>query len=486
MHFLRNLTILALVVAAGCGGSSNTNPPSSPPPATGGDTITGRERIGWVQQADASDLPFLDYFLYVDGARRELDDTCTPTNTGNSYECSAALPPLTAGTHTLELAASFTNAAGVEVEGPRSAALRVTVAGAVASAEGFAGEGSFVSTDGLPITARLMARSLSDPVDLAVAPDGRVFVAERGGRVLSVHPDDPDAPVTAMTGADLARMARGADAALASIALAPDFDESGVVHLASVTAGGEGSILEVSRLREVGGRFGEAAGVVRRPVPSEAPVVARFGPDDALYLGIGTGADPGSAQTLASDGGKILKVLADGTTPDGMPWDSPVFSVGHHDPRGLAWHPSDQAMWEVERDEQGDELNTIRAGANYGWPTARGTVRHPSVTPPILSLPEGSEPSGIAIVSAPGSPVLGDLIISALGGADLFRLRIDGQGRRTLAGRLLQGRFGRIAQIAAGADGSLYVITANSDRWGPGNDVLIKLTTPSTRRPSRR
>jgi glucose/arabinose dehydrogenase len=40
----------------------------------------------------------------------------------------------------------------------------------------------------------------------------------------------------------------------------------------------------------------------------------------------------------------------------------------------------------------------------------------------------------------------------------------------------LKGQYGRLSAVAAGADGALYVTTSNRETWGPGNDVVIKLT----------
>src|SRR5688572_3948327 len=83
--------LLLLVLAVACGDS---RPPTPSPPGTGvGETITGRERIGWDQAAaNASELATFRYAIYVDGARSELADvTCAQTATAVGFACSARL-----------------------------------------------------------------------------------------------------------------------------------------------------------------------------------------------------------------------------------------------------------------------------------------------------------------------------------------------------------------------------------------------------------
>lgn len=471
-----HLTILAsLVLIAGCGGSGD--PPSSPPPGGSGDAITGRERIGWTQRADSpSDLALYSYVLYVDQSRRPLEGVTCAAAAADAVDCSAPLPSLTTGAHALEIAAAVTDAAGTMVEGARSAVLRVTVTGLTApgSAEDIEG-GAFLSSDGVQLRAEILARNLVDPVDVAAAPDGRVFVAEGDGQVRVVERDGSRSTV-ALTERDLRAVSRGAEIRLASIALAPDFAASGLLHLASIAVTGEDAVLQITRLRELDGRLAQAATIGTHPVSADATVISRFGPDGMLYLGVGAGANHAGAQLLARASGKILRLREDGGTPAGNPWSTPLFSLGHHDPRGLAWLGAGDQLWEVEREGSGDEINAVRAGANYGWPLVRGREHHPRVTSPALSLPLGAEVSGVAVVTAPGSPLAGDLIVAALGAEDLIRVRPGAQAGAAIVGHLLQRRFGRIAQVASDRQGLLYVVTANSARWGAGRDMLIRIS----------
>src|SRR5262249_30978874 len=124
-------TVALSLLVAGCGHSAPSPPVVTPPQGT--ETINGSERLGWDQPAaDAAELATIRYAIYVDGTRSELTGpTCSTTATATSFACSARLPALTPGTHTLELASFVQD--GSLLESPRSAPLRVTLAGVVTS-----------------------------------------------------------------------------------------------------------------------------------------------------------------------------------------------------------------------------------------------------------------------------------------------------------------------------------------------------------------
>lgn len=465
---------LALALTFGaCGGSSDPPSPGTPAP-DGGETITGRERIGWAQPAqDAAQLATFDYAAYVDGARHVLaNETCTPAS-GGTFDCSSPLPPLTPGQHTIELVA-FVTTNGTVVESERSAPLRVTVAGATPSAPAAPPQESTLSTsDGYRLRAIVAAQGLDDPTDLAVAPDGRIFVTERAGRVRIVGPDglqNPDA-------LELRDVAESDESGLTAIALHPEFEKRGHVYLAYAIEGRDGPVFRITRFREQGGILGEGAVIARERVESPHHVVVRFGQDRRLYAGFATGPDPRAAQNASSVLGKILRLNDDGTTPRDNPGPSAVYSSGHRDPRALAWRPSTGDMWEVERDrEAGDELNTIVGGGNYGWPLVRGAHTHPDSVPAALVLPAGTDVSGACFVPlASSSPLAGELLVASRGAEDLLRIRVGANGRPGLVEGLLQGRYGRVGAVDVAPDGTIYVATANRETWGPGRDVLIRI-----------
>ena len=458
----------AFVVFSGlawCSGCGDPSPPPTPEPNPGaGEMITGRERLGWTQRAvDAAELATFEYAIYVDGSRRALaGDMCTPS--GTAFECSAPLPPLTAGSHALALAA-FTVVNGTVIESPPSASLQVTVTAAASPATAEAGAADVIEMpDGLRLRTSVLRRHLDDPVDLAVVPDGTLLVAERSGAIISI---------TAAGAAEAidGPPQRGFEA-LESIAIHPDFARTRLVFAVYRTA----ASFAVVRLREAGGRLGEVA-VVREIQANIAHVsaVARFGPDRRLYVAIGAGTDPSESQNPASPLGKILRLDEDGSSPRDNPKGSPVFSSGHRDPRGLVWDTPTLRMWAVDADEAGDELNLIAPGRHYGWPLARGRGSYPGATPAVFTWPPGTDVrSAAAVPLTAGEPFGGTLVVAARGAQDLLRIRIGVDGTAIVSDRVLHGRFGRIGNVAA-ATNAVYFTTANRDLWGPGEDLLISL-----------
>jgi hypothetical protein len=111
--------VFATVLTAACGGSS-------PPAPTEGDVVTGSERFGWDQPAaDAGELASFRYAMYVDDARSEAANvSCETASSGGRFVCTSSIPSMSAGAHSVQVAA-FILDAGVVLESSRSAAVRV-------------------------------------------------------------------------------------------------------------------------------------------------------------------------------------------------------------------------------------------------------------------------------------------------------------------------------------------------------------------------
>ena len=476
----RTLLALSLLAAAACGGGDGESPPSSPPPSGSGDTITGRERFGWTQAASASDASVLQFAAYVDGNRMVLQDVACSGGSGG-LECNAPLPSMSPGRHTLELAAFYQSTDGL-VEGPRSAALQLQVTGITPSNEPASSkrvaapeDGPVAASDGTMLDAAILGGDLLNPVDVAADPSGRVFVAERAG---TIRVFDRDGASSGGDSVDSLSSSHDAASTVLSIALAPDFSESHFVYALKIeTAGSEPRALLV-RARELNGRIGQEAVIASAPVSGVDPAgVIRFGPDGALYVGLGSRSITAQAVGGSRDGGAILRLRPDGRTPGDNPRSSPVYSSGHRDPSGFVWLRSG-AFMEVESGQEADEINTVRAGGDYGWPSVNGRARLAGTSPATVLLPPGTLPSGMTAVNDRQSRLDGDLIVSSTGLDDLLRIRMTPAGKPTgeESVRLLQGRFGAIGQVTATPDGALVFVTRNREAWGEGHDVLIRLT----------
>ncbi|MFF1574344.1 PQQ-dependent sugar dehydrogenase [Leifsonia sp. NPDC058292] len=194
-----------------------------------------------------------------------------------------------------------------------------------------------------------------------------------------------------------------------------------------------------------------------------------FGPDGMLYVTVGDASDSENAQDVASLSGKILRLTPDGGVPGDNPFPgSPVWSYGHRNPQGIAWD-SHGTMWASEFGQNTwDELNIIKPGSNYGWPTVEGIGNDPKFTDPVFqwSTDEAS-PSGLAIV--------GDTIFMAgLGGERLWTVWSAAGAPPVTAKAFFDGTFGRIRDVVSRGT-SLWILTNNTDGRGDPRDDDDKL-----------
>jgi glucose/arabinose dehydrogenase len=198
-----------------------------------------------------------------------------------------------------------------------------------------------------------------------------------------------------------------------------------------------------------------------------------FGPDGMLYVSTGDAAQPDRAQNLESLGGKILRLSPDGTVPADNPFaGSPVFSYGHRNVQGLAFD-QDGRLWASEFGQNTwDELNLIEAGGNYGWPVVEGVGNDDRFIEPVAqwSTDEAS-PSGIAYVRD-------TVFLASLRGQRLWQVPVP-DGVAGTPTDFAAGEFGRLRAAALAPDGSLWVLTNNTDGRGEprdGDDRILRVT----------
>ena len=198
-----------------------------------------------------------------------------------------------------------------------------------------------------------------------------------------------------------------------------------------------------------------------------------FGPDDMLYLTTGDAQEPSQSQDLDSLAGKILRITPDGEIPDDNPFDdSPVYSYGHRNPQGLAW-TEDGTMYSSEFGEDDwDELNIIEAGGNYGWPEVEGMGGEPEYIDPVQQwAPADASPSAIEIHND-------TIYMAALRGQRLWEIPLEDVETST---EYLAHEFGRLREATTAPDGSLWILTNNTDGVGdPGenDDLLLRIEEP--------
>lgn len=338
-----------------------------------------------------------------------------------------------------------------------------------------------------------VASGLAVPWDLAFAPDGRIFVTERAGRIRVIERGVLRPEPWAVLPVE-----RRSETGLMGIALAPDFAASGHLYVVGAFAAGENRVENrVYRLTERGG-----AGVERRLVLGGIPVARyhagaalRFGPDGMLYLTTGDATRPGSSQDTASLAGKVLRIRPDGAVPADNPVrGSYVYALGVRNPQGLAWHPRtgdlfapDHGPTRLPREwfrAGRDELNAIVPGGNYGWPGAAGDQGGAEYLRPLVEWTPAIAPGAMAFYTGSAFPWRENAFVAALRGKQLLRIVLErAPGERTgwravSSEPLFRDALGRIRAVVMGPDGHLYFTTSNRDGRGepsPDDDHLLRI-----------
>jgi len=328
---------------------------------------------------------------------------------------------------------------------------------------------------------------LEAPWALDFAPDGRIFVTERGGRIRIIQ-DGKLLPQPWLT----LDVAATGEAGLLGLALDPGFAQNHYAYVAYTTRAGSGLQNRLVRLRD---DPATGQGVIDRVLLDGIPGNGnhdggrvKFGPDGKLYWTMGDAQNGAAAQNLNSLNGKILRLNPDGTIPTDNPFPgSPVYSYGHRNPQGLAWQPGTGRLYATEHGPSGvpaccrDEVNFVEPGVNYGWPVITGDQTRPGMVTPVLQsgTSETWAPSGATFVTA--GPWAGSLLFAGLRGQSLYRVVLDPADPRRVVKfeRLFAQQYGRLRDVAQGPDGALYILTSNLDGRGvppPDGDRVLRLS----------
>ncbi|NVM94939.1 PQQ-dependent sugar dehydrogenase [Arthrobacter wenxiniae] len=321
---------------------------------------------------------------------------------------------------------------------------------------------------------------LAAPWSMVVLGDGHLLVSERdAGQVIDVAPKGTRQLVGTVAG--VVHQGEGGLLGLAvHVGSCPrpgpfDPDNPCLDLFAYLTTATDNRIVRMPLLETAGRRSLGPAAVILQGIPKSSNHNGgriAFGPDGMLYVGTGDAGTSANAQNRSSLSGKILRMTPDGGIPAGNPFPgSPVWSMGHRNVQGIAWD-SRGRMWASEFGQNTwDELNEIRAGRNYGWPTVEG-MGGPDLAPftnPVLVWPtDQASPSGIAISGT-------TLYMAALRGERLWQVALDGEPS---ARALLTNQLGRLRDVALTPGGRLLVLTNNTDGRGaptPGGDRIVEV-----------
>ena len=312
-------------------------------------------------------------------------------------------------------------------------------------------------------------------------PDGRMIFTERPGRV-RVYENGKLRPEPLFTVPDVEP--RG-ESGLMSVALHPQFAANHLLYLSyAYNAGGQ--LVRVVRYRETPAGFTDRKVIIEN-IPAaqfHAGCRLRFGPDGKLYITTGDATDRQLAQKLDSLAGKILRLNDDG----GVPIDNPfvgqqnaraeIWAYGSRNAQGIDFQQGTNLLWETEHGPSGfdgpgggDEVNIVERGKNYGWPVIHHRATHEGMEAPLLEYTPACAPgSGMFYRGSAFPRFRGNFFFGCLVGRRIIRVVTNGRAVVSQE-NLLEGKYGRIRDIAEGPDGLIYFATSNRDGRGqPASD----------------
>ncbi|HEY1059290.1 MAG TPA: PQQ-dependent sugar dehydrogenase [Limnobacter sp.] len=328
-------------------------------------------------------------------------------------------------------------------------------------------------------TVTPVADNLENPWSLAFLPDGRQLVTERSGRLRIIN---AQGQLQASPVAGLPAVLVAGQGGLFDVVPAPDFSKTQqlLISYACGTRQANHTCLASARLQ--GNALTDVKEIFRSQ-PAKAGG-AHFGgrvaflPDGTLVMTLGDGYDyRDKAQDLSTHFGKTVRLNRDGSVPADNPFANradarpEIYTWGHRNVQGLVWDGASKRLLAHEHGARGgDELNLLKAGANYGWPLATygidysGAIISPNTAvdgteQPQLYWNPSIAPSGMAVYNGGLFPAWqGSVLVGALSHRMVQRIQWR-NGQPVVVEGLFRELNERIRDVKTGPDGAVYLLT---------------------------
>ncbi len=334
-----------------------------------------------------------------------------------------------------------------------------------------------------PVEGKVLSKDLKRPWGICSLPDGRLLITEKDGTMrIATTAGVLSAPVMGLPAVN-----SDGQGGLLGLTIDPAFSENRMVYwsFSEKTAGGNLTAVAKGKLSADDKRI-ENATVIYRALPAYNGTLHYgsrlvFDKSGNLFVSTGERSDMVTrpqAQSLNSALGKVLRITKDGAPAAGNPFQNKpdarpeIYSYGHRNVQGLAIHPETGDLWENEFGPRGgDELNVIRAGKNYGWPTITYGIEYSGITigmgitqqagmeQPVYYWDPVISPSGMTFYTSANIPEWkNNLFIGSLSGKHILRLVIN-NNKVSGEERLLESENQRFRDVTEGKDGALYAVT---------------------------
>lgn len=334
-----------------------------------------------------------------------------------------------------------------------------------------------------PYAGVVLATTLSSPWGIKSLPDGRLLITEKGGTMrIATTSGVLSTPITGIPAVNAA-----GQGGLLGLTIDPEFTANRMIYwvFAEATTGGNNTAVAKGKL-SADEKTIEGATVIYRAKPANASTLhyggrILFDKTGALVISTGERSVLETrplAQSVAAGLGKVIRITKDGQPATGNPTFTQtgalpeLYSYGHRNPQGLALNPVTNEIWLAEHGPRGgDEINRIKPGANYGWPTitygieysgekvGAGIQQQDGLEQPVYYWDPVVSPSGMTFYTGNRVPEWqNNLFIGALSGMHIVRLAIK-DNKVIGEERLLASENQRFRDVTQGNDGALYAVT---------------------------
>ena len=342
------------------------------------------------------------------------------------------------------------------------------------------------------ITVESVAAEVGQLWGIDFIPDSSQLVAtQRQGQLFVI--DTVSGEVIEI--ANVPDVTTGGQGGLLDVAVSPEFVEDQTIFLTYATAGDGGSATRLARAR----LDLDNTTLTNTDVLYTAPFQSggsHFGSrvvldGDYLFMTLGDRGDKNFddhiSQNTRNPYGSIIRLHRDGSIPEDNPFVGDetildeIYSYGHRNPQGLAWRPGTDELWMSDHGEfDGDEINIIQAGGNFGWPIAHTGCKY-TTRQPFGELPwerndtinpvhywecgtGGFPPAGMTFYEGETfAPWQGDLFVGGLASRYLAHFKVTDDGL-VEQDPLLQEEGWRVRDVTVGPhDGALYAAVEGSN-----------------------
>lgn len=326
-----------------------------------------------------------------------------------------------------------------------------------------------------PFKAELLIDEMQIPWGMTFLPDGSMLVTEKSGEIIHFK----NGTKIQIEGAPKV-YARG-QGGLLDIEAHPNYSENGWIYISYASEEGDEKGGNTALMRA---KIKDNTLINKEVLYKATPNTTKgqhfgsrivFDNDGYLFLSIGErGARDENPQDITRDGGKIYRFNDDGSIPKDNPFvnesgaKTAIYSYGHRNPQGMAKHPETGEIWDNEHGPRGgDEINVVKAGANYGWPVVTYGINYSGtpitdktemdgMEPPLHYWVPSIAPSGMAFVSSDNyGDWKGSILVGSLKFQYLERLVLE--NGKVVNREKLMPEIGRVRDVKEGPDGLIYV-----------------------------